>query len=320
MIGMIIALCVSACIVWRGITQYRFFEQLRSRSVPVMHRLRGYHPVLSALRVVLLCSGLIALGLAYDGHWATERKIERPVVRKDCIIALDVSQSMRTQEGGASRLMRAKQKITALMARNAADRYALYVFAGDAVLLSPLTADHACVKLFLDDVDDGMIAASTTSLAALLTAVLAHDAQDGLLADRTLIIVSDGEDFSEDLSAVIDQARERQLRVITWGIGTTQGAPIPVFDEQGAPKGHLKSSDGTIVISRREDGALTSLAQATQGKHIVATDDMRDIAEIIEQIIPRESRAQEQRVEKIPSRWMLIIAGLLIACEWILSA
>mgnify|MGYP002783619873 CR=1 FL=1 len=255
-----------------------------------------------------------------EEFWSRSVPHERIIERRDCIIALDVSQSMRARDGGASRLDIAKKKVAELLAAHAADRYALYVFAGDAVVLAPLTADMQCVELFLNDIDDRMIAASTTSLAALLKSVLEHDASDTLAAQRTLVVLSDGEDFSENLDALIEESSQRGIRVISWAIGAESGSPIPLYDERGIAKGHLKASDGTVVISRREDRALAHLAEKTGGIFVAQTDDSQDSERVIAALLSQKTTDREETITLKTPAWIVWIAFAVAALEWMIAA
>jgi len=320
MIGIISAICILGILTLRIVHHINLLSHVRARGLSLNRIVLGYSSFLTIVRAVLLILVSLLISGMYEAIWSRAVFQERTIERRDCIIAIDVSQSMRARDGGISRLDRAKKKVAELLAARAADRYALYVFAGDAVLLAPLTADIGCVELFLNDIDDRMIAASTTSLAALLKAVLEHDASDTLAAQRTVVVLSDGEDFSENLAESIHQASQRGIRVVSWAIGSETGSPIPLYDERGAVKGHLKAPDGTVVISRREDGALADLAEKTGGFFVVQTADSHDSERVIAALIPQKATDREKTtVLKVPAHriWATCV---LAALEWMIAA
>lgn len=319
MIGFICGLFIGIVLILRIVHHMKLRTLVATRGLSLSRLVRGYSVYLTSARMVaMVLLSLLMVGIS-EGFWSVVVPQEHVVERRDCIIAIDVSQSMRAREGGISRLDAAKKKVMELLAARAADRYALYVFAGDAVVLAPLTADVGCVELFLNDIDDRMIAASTTSLAALLRAVLEHDASD-LAAQRTVVVLSDGEDFSENLEALIDESSQRGIRVISWAIGSEAGSPIPIYDERGIAKGHLKASDGTVVISRREDRALADLAKKTGGFFVAQTPDSRDCERVIAALVPQKTTDYEETtISKTPARivWM---ACIVAALEWMIAA
>ena len=63
---------------------------------------------------------------------------------------------------------------------------------------------------------------------------------------KTLVIISDGEDHDGDADAAIAEAKKQGLTVITVGVGSENGATIPI-DNKGNFK---KDAAGNIVTSK----------------------------------------------------------------------
>ena len=73
-----------------------------------------------------------------------------------------------------------------------------------------------------------------------------------------MVLFTDGEDFSSNLSRVKRRAQKQGLHIFTLGIGTPEGAPIPLCDEQGReqqknpiPLGSFLLFAGKAVVEKK---------------------------------------------------------------------
>ena len=76
-------------------------------------------------------------------------------------------------------------------------------------------------------------------------------------ADRAMIIISDGEDQNGQAEAAAREAKEAGVHIFAVGIGTDEGAPIPL-----AAGGFKKDPDGAMVLSRIEEKTLQRVARS----------------------------------------------------------
>jgi len=74
--------------------------------------------------------------------------------------------------------------------------------------------------------------------------------KDGGITKGDILFVTDGIAFdaAAELSGL---AKAHSHRITVWGIGTTEGAPIP-----GRNGGFLKNNQGEIIISKIDDKQL----------------------------------------------------------------
>lgn len=240
---------------------------------------------------------------------------------RDVLIALDISRSMCAQDIKPSRLEYSKKKIQALISALQADRVGLMIFAGDALVQCPLTRDRRAFSLFLDDIDQSTLSAGTTRSARAIEK--AADIFDRIpsQAHPIVVLVTDGEDFSEDVERARSRAAERGIKIIILGIGTEEGAPIPLYDEDNAMNGHLKDASGKVVITRLERTAMENLARSTGGYFVETTKDAADISEIVREIQRTEGSLSDEGERVIRDdlfHWYAGAAGLLLLLEWIL--
>ena len=110
------------------------------------------------------------------------------------------------------------------------------------------------------------------------------------------------------------------MSIFTIGIGTPEGAPVPLFDHQGNSIGHQKDAKGGVVISRLNEGILNALSQDAGGRYIRATDNDDDIIDFVDAV---QSFEKEQFAEQKISRYedqyhyFLCISFICFALEWI---
>ena len=134
----------------------------------------------------------------------------RPVKRHglDIMVVIDVSKSMLTRDVMPSRLERTKLAVKDLVMKlNGADHIGLISFAGDAMVMCPLTYDYSGFLLSLDDLNTDSIPRGGTDISqAIDEAVKAYQGMAD--SDKAVVLVTDGED--EEGEAV--QAARRACR------------------------------------------------------------------------------------------------------------
>jgi len=183
-------------------------------------------------------------------------------------IVLDVSMSMLASDVAPSRLDEAKRQIAAGLDAPFDGRLALVAFAAAPTLVCPPTADR---QAFLDLLEvtreDAAVAGLSLAAPAVARAVsLVGDAGGDVL------LVSDGEFPDDDrraLQDVVREARRRDVRISTLGVGTSGGAPVPV---RGSATGQVQvDRDGRPLPSRLDAGVLQWLAREGAGTSVELT-------------------------------------------------
>src|SRR5881628_3237096 len=88
---------------------------------------------------------------------STQTAVEVPAEGIDIMLALDVSSSMNLGDfgGGLSKIEASKRVIQAFLDRQSQDRVGIVVFAGEGLVLSPLTLDYAAPKLLIAPLEAG---------------------------------------------------------------------------------------------------------------------------------------------------------------------
>ncbi|HEX9951319.1 MAG TPA: VWA domain-containing protein [Rubricoccaceae bacterium] len=275
---------------------------------------------LRSIRAALTAMALGAFGVALAGPRLGATSRDAATESLDLVIALDVSNSMRTQDVAPSRLERATLEIERVVEARRGDRVGLVIFAGEAFLQCPLTTDRSAVRLFLESVDPEQIAIQGTDFSAALA--VAREAFDAASADpataerpRALLVVSDGEDHEGGLGEAAAALRESGVTVLALGVGTDAGGPVPDV-QRGQAGGFKRDRAGQTVISTYKDGVLRDLAGRTG---VVRVGEGGSAAGQVNERLAGLDRAvvAESRVEAAAERfqWPLALGVLLLIAE-----
>jgi len=180
----------------------------------------------------------------------------------ETLIALDVSNSMKSEDVAPSRLDRSKMLVENLVDNFTNDKVGLIVFAGDAFIQLPITSDYVSAKMFLQSIDPSMIASQGTNIAEAI-----HLAMNGFTQQekigRAIIVITDGEDHEGGALEAAQEAKKKGMRVFVLGVGSPKGSPIP--DGEG---GYMKDNTGNEVMSALNEQMCQQVAQAGGGVYI----------------------------------------------------
>ena len=179
---------------------------------------------------------------------------------------------MLAQDYSPNRLERAKYAIRQLTrglgsagSQHRQDRIGLVVFAGDAYVQLPVTADYASADLFLDGISTQSVAIQGTDIAKALT-LSSRCLMDGSEAGKAIVLISDGESHEADPVPVAQSIHENGINIYTVGVGDTRGTPI-IIDGTA-----MKDEDDKIVTTRLDEKVLSDIAAAGGGAYVHATD------------------------------------------------
>lgn len=294
---------------------------LRSREKVACERLSVLRVVSSRRGILLFPTVIIFLCIfSLLRPYRGSREVMLPAGSGDTVVLLDISHSMLARDVTPTRLDAAKRKIEDLLklvrVRAPGDRIGLVLFAGEAATLAPLTADYDALLHYVRSISPELITAGGSSL---LSAVYAGSAmlREAGASHATLLLLSDGEDSTANISEAVRIAREGAISVSAIGFGTTEGAPVPY--QRG---GFLKSPKGEIVISRFDERSLRKIAEDTGGLYFKARLDGGDLEKII---LPPASQLKETstghaRSVTVYNEWGPYLFWILLAGLFILVA
>ena len=181
----------------------------------------------------------------------------------ETIIAMDISNSMRAEDIVPSRLDRSKMMVENLVDHFTNDKIGLIVFAGDAFVQLPITSDYVSAKMFLSSIDPSMMASQGTDIArAIEMASHSFTQEEGI--GKAIVVITDGEDHEGGAVEAAEAAKKNGMRVYVLGVGSTQGAPIPV----PGTGNYMQDNTGNTVMSALNEDMCKQVAQAGGGAYI----------------------------------------------------
>lgn len=181
----------------------------------------------------------------------------------ETIIAMDVSNSMRAEDIVPSRLDRSKMMIENLVDHFSNDKIGLIVFAGDAFVQLPITSDYVSAKMFLSSIDPSMIATQGTDIAAAIEmATHSFTQEEGI--GKAIVVITDGEDHEGGAVEAAQAAKDNGMRVYVLGVGSVNGAPVPI----PGTGDYMKDNTGSTVMSTLNEDMCKQVAQAGGGAYI----------------------------------------------------
>ena len=265
----------------------------------------------------MITAALIFLIIALARPQYGERETEIEKETSEIILAIDVSKSMLAEDIKPSRINKAKELLTSVIKENEGEKIGAIVFSGTAMWQCPMTYDSEALKMFLQNVGVGAIPVGGTRFNAPID--LAVKAVSGKKnSSKVLVLITDGEDYAEGTKQSLDNAKQAGLKIITVGIGTYQGAPIPERNEYGRTLNYVKDSGGKIVMSRLNSALLQSISKDTGGKYFEISGNSDISQAVINEIKGLDKNAQGKiRENTKQDRFQIFLAiALLFLLLW----
>ena len=240
---------------WKRKSQKKIGDPLLVQQLTREFSLRKF-----TLKIIVFIIGFALLGFALAGLVKPDgtQKINRKGI--DIMVAIDVSKSMLAQDVQPSRLERAKQLISKIIANAPEDKIGLVIFAGRAYLQMPLTVDHEAAKMFLATASPDDVPTQGTVISdALKMCYSTFNLKEKTY--KAIILISDGEDHDNDAIKISRQIGKEGIMINTVGIGSPQGAPI--MDPE---TNTYKTDDkGNTVITKLNQEELSKIAENGNG-------------------------------------------------------
>jgi Ca-activated chloride channel family protein len=237
----------------------------------------------------LLALGFVIVALANPQFGGRKEKVEAKST--DVFVALDISNSMLTEDISPSRLERAKRFTSRLIRSIRGERIGLILFAGNAYLQMPLTQDYAASELFVSAASTAQAGTQGTSFANAIN--MSIDAfEPGQDNQKALIIISDGEDHEEEALDAASKAKGENIVIYTIAVGTEDGGYIPIKN-RGREEYKL-DENGQPVISKVNYEIMADIAQQADGKFYNIDQENSVLKDIKTQI----NRLQKKEVEQ----------------------
>jgi Ca-activated chloride channel family protein len=242
--------------------------------------------------ILMLALGFLIIGLANPQIGSKLEKVQRKGA--DLVIALDVSNSMLSQDIRPDRLTRAVQGISKLIDRLEGDRIGIVVFAGKAYVQLPITTDYSAAKMFLSTISTQMAPTQGTAIGDAIELSLQSFREDE--RSKAIIIITDGENHEGNVMEAAQAATEKGIKIFTIGMGSPEGSPIPVFDPYGRQTGYKTDRQGQTIVSKLDETTLQQLASAGNGIYVRASSGQDGLSRILDEINALEKKEIETKM------------------------
>ena len=224
----------------------------------------------------------------------------------DVVFALDVSKSMLAEDIAPNRLEKSKQLITQIVNSLAGDRIGIIGYAGSAFPQVPITTDFSSAKLFLSTMDTDMVSSQGTAITDAISMAQTYY-NDEEQTNRVLFIVSDGEDHEGNVASVVEEAAGLGIKIYTIGVGTENGAPIPI-KQNGILQFYKRDENNQQVLTKLNEETLIEIASKGKGTYINGSNT-KDVIEAVTAILngmdKKEFEAKQFTDFKDQFQWFL---------------
>jgi Ca-activated chloride channel family protein len=272
--------------------------------------------VLLGLKVLAILFFVLALARP---QFKTEKKeISRFGV--DIMLALDASGSMAAEDFSPNRLASAKKNSQEFILRRENDRLGLVVFGEFSITKCPLTFDHGMLVNIVDKLKLGEVGDSTAIGEAVVTCLNRLRGSDA--KSKVIILLTDGENNSGTIGPkeAAGLAKDIGVKIYTIGIGSAEGAPLPVYHPQYG-KQYARNPDGSLFLTKLHPDELIEIADLTGGRYFHAQNaaDLNNIFSSIDKLekVKLKSNVDYQIDEKYP--FYLFLGFIFMLVEIILS-
>ena len=272
-----------------------------------------FKPVLKLVVLLLAFLGLI-IALVNPKIGTKMETVKREGI--DIVFAMDVSKSMLAEDVAPNRLDKSKQIVSQIINQLGSDRIGIVAYAGSAFPVLPITSDYGVAKMFLQSMNTEMVSSQGTSLDEAIRLAITYFDQKSKTS-KLLVLISDGEDHSEDAQAAAEEASKAGLKIITIGIGTEKGATIPL-KRNGVVESFQKDNNNQVVISKMNKESLEAIAKATKGGYVNG-NNTKNVLEYIKATLDKIQKTEFESTEmadfQSQFQWFLGFAFLLLFAD-----
>ena len=231
----------------------------------------------------LVALALIAVALARPQFGSKKETITRQGI--EVVIALDISNSMMAEDIAPNRLEKAKKIISRLIDKFENDKVGLIVFAGDAFVQLPITNDFISAKMFLETISPALISRQGTDIGgAISLAMKSFTPKEGV--GKAVIVITDGENHEGGAEEAAKLASEKGMNVYLLGVGSLDGAPIPV----AGTNDYRRDKAGNVVVTKLNEEMAQRIARAGNGAYI-RVDNTNNAQKMLENEVNKLAKA-----------------------------
>ena len=225
------------------------------------------------------------------------------------VIAMEVSDSMRSNDLQPTRLDRARFKVIDLIEQRTGSRTALIAYAGSAHIVVPPSKDVNVIKPFLESLDPAIMPEVGVNAASVLP--LAQEMLSEKATIGTVLFVNDGFDGADVPVLTEYTNRTDTASVVALVVGTDAGgvAMMPdgsaVLDSGG---GRMDTSIDNGVLDRVESEAGIPVVRVSTGDS--------DVRELMRRIESNLQLANDPNAQWLDQAWWFVWPAAFLTLLW----
>ena len=239
--------------------------------LPLWLVFRRHTKTSNSKQIYLLYASLFLIVIALARPALKNSPAKESFDSQDFIIAIDASYSMMADDIKPNRFEAAKKAIKKLLKLHPKDRFTIFAFTSNALLISPPTTDTAIAISALDTLNPKYILTKSTSLENLFLTVAKLSQKE-----KKLIVFSDGGEDT-DVAKLVGILKNNHITPYFVATATQKGAPLK---KEGK---YLKNSEGVLVISRINP-ALKDIASLSGGSYFKLDSSLDTIDDLSSEI------------------------------------
>ncbi|MDZ7922903.1 MAG: VWA domain-containing protein [Marinagarivorans sp.] len=227
------------------------------------------------------------------------QKQPMPVVQNTeaLVIAWDLSPSMLAKDITPSRLDRARLKIIDLLKTRADGQTALIAYSGEAYTVTPLTDDIQTIINLLPALAPTTLPSVGSNPEMAFTQANELLKQAGVSHGHILMLTD--EITPEAMDNMSGPIKNSPHQLTLWGIGTTEGAPIPL------PKGGFaKDGTGAIAVAKLNEVELQHFASQMGSYYVPVVTDNSDITTLQSLLVTPKTKENTQATDRLFDQWL----------------
>ncbi len=286
------------------------------------HLLKYLLPSLSSRKMIvhyiLIRNILVFVVLALMQPVFGVKKVTGTAQAKEVVFVVDISNSMNSRDlnNKTPRILAARRAMQQFVSQSNASKYGIIVFAGNAFPHLPITADRGAISTAIKQISTSLMTKQGTDIGQAL--LLASDFFSKEKTNKTIVLITDGEDHEGGVSEAIDKLKKQQIQLLLLGLGTAEGGLIPIHPER-PDKGYIRENDN-LVLTKLNQEMIQKLAKSANGKYVISESAFPNINRLLTQI--NTSKATEQvalELEVKESQYHLFATlGILLLCSYLI--
>lgn len=296
---------------------YWFWKYKKQKSFGSKNLLSRLAPETSVFKpslkffLVLLTLSALTLALVNPKIGSKMETVKREGI--DIVFAVDVSKSMLAEDVAPNRLEKTKQIVSQIINQLGNDRIGIVAYAGAAFPLLPITTDYGVAKMYLQSMNTDMVSSMGTSLQEALDLSLDFFDEESETS-KLIVLISDGEDHEQGWQAAVERAYKMNAKIISIGVGTEKGGPIPL-KRGGVVQSFKRDWNDEVVVTQLNPENLKQIAAGTKGGYVLGnnTKEVLDyVNKALENIEKTEFETTQVADFKSQFQWFLGIAFVLL--------